>query len=233
MLRYRARTATRPLRALLRRVYGQSNRFDRIGAGDIDLDPPTASMSSSNRSKSTKATWLTSRPVSCSTVRRASAGPPIWLAELIFVRPTSGISTWRSRGIERKASRRFPGSVRMEHDRVRAVRALASGARAAVCAEHEDRRRRRDEQAVRLRELAAHPGRHPIAGLRDAASHGQVAEYRPGDDEDEEQPTPSRIQRFGAADGAARLAGAQPAPAAVASTARSCERDPPLDPAAR
>ena len=93
-------------------LYGQSNLFERIRRGTSTSIPPTASMSSSNRSKSTNATWLTSSPVSSFTVRSASAGPPIWFAALIFAVPTSGISTWRSRGIERNARRPFPGSVR-------------------------------------------------------------------------------------------------------------------------
>ena len=82
-------------------LYGQSNLFERILRGTSTSIPPTASTSSSKRSKSTKTTWLTSRPVRSLTVRSASAGPPIWFAALILASPTSGISTWRSRGIER------------------------------------------------------------------------------------------------------------------------------------
>ncbi len=84
-----------------------------MGRGTVISMPPTASISSRNRSKSTNITWFTSRPVRSLTVRSARAGPPIWFAALILPSPTSGISTWRSRGIERNASRFLPGSVRI------------------------------------------------------------------------------------------------------------------------
>ena len=144
-------------------AYGQSKLFERIGRATTTSIPPTASISSRKRSKSTNATWFTSSPVSRSTVRSARAGPPIWFAALILATPTSGISTWRSRGIDRKASRRFPGSVRMsmiESDRLAASRPEV---RAAVGAEDEDRRRVRDQQPVGRRELPANTGRHALA----------------------------------------------------------------------
>ena len=68
-------------------AYGQSNLFARIGAGTSMSTPPTESISSLKRSKSTKATWFTSSPVRLFTVFSASTGPPICEAALIFPLP--------------------------------------------------------------------------------------------------------------------------------------------------
>jgi hypothetical protein len=70
-------------------------------------------MRSLKPSKSTTTTWLIGSPVSRRTVARVSAGPPYWFAALIFEEPTPGMSTRRSRGMERYVSRCLPGSVRM------------------------------------------------------------------------------------------------------------------------
>src|SRR5436309_3421931 len=61
-------------------VNGQSKRLKRIRSGTFTVIPPTLSISSSKRAKSTMATWLTSMPVSWRTVATASAGPPSWKA---------------------------------------------------------------------------------------------------------------------------------------------------------
>ena len=117
-----ARTASRATRCSAPAVlYGQSNLFERIGRGTFTSMPPTASISSSNRSKSTKATWL--RPageILDGAERERRAADLVGRVDLR--RPTSGISTCRSRGIERNARRcRFRVGAE-EHDRVGPVR---------------------------------------------------------------------------------------------------------------
>ncbi len=74
-----------------------------------------------------------------------------------------------------------------QHDRVRSVRRLAAGPVAAVGAEHEDRRRGRDEEPVTLRQQPSDARGHPVVRLRDAARDGQVAPDAPGDEQNEEQ----------------------------------------------
>ena len=65
-------------------LYGQSNLFDSIAFGTVTSMPPIASMSSLKPSKSTTTTWSIGSPRSLFTVAIVSAGPPIWLAALIF-----------------------------------------------------------------------------------------------------------------------------------------------------
>jgi hypothetical protein len=57
--------------------YGQSNLFERIGAGTSISTPPTLSITFVKASKSTTTTWFTSTSVKLRTVRSARAGPPI------------------------------------------------------------------------------------------------------------------------------------------------------------
>ena len=68
-------------------------------------------------------------------------------AALIFAVPCPGMSTRRSRGIERNASRCFPGSVRISMIESERLRVSAARLGAAVGAEHEDRRRGRRRAA--------------------------------------------------------------------------------------
>ena len=168
-------------------------------------------------------------------MRSASAGPPIWFAALIFATPTSGISTWRSRGIDRNASRRFPGSVRMsmiESDRL-APRARRSG---AVGAEHEDRGRVRDEQPVGRRELAADAGRHASVRLRDAARDGEVARdaqaTTSATKSEQAEHDPALLPPRVVAARPRRRRGRAPAPPSAGRRGVASEWHPPLDPAA-
>ena len=63
---------------------GQSNLFERIGAGTLIVTPPTLSITFVKASKSTMTTWFTSMLVNARTVRIASEAPPIWNAALIL-----------------------------------------------------------------------------------------------------------------------------------------------------
>ena len=74
--------------------------------------------------KSTSTMWLTPRPVSLSTVRIRSGGPPKANAALILFVPWPGMGTFRSRGIESIEIRCLDGSVRtsrIESDRAPAI----------------------------------------------------------------------------------------------------------------
>ena len=68
-------------------------------------------MTSSKVPKSTTTTWLMGRPVTLCTVLMASVGPPYAKAALILSSPWPGMSTRRSRGMERSAIRCLSGSV--------------------------------------------------------------------------------------------------------------------------
>ena len=70
--------------------------------------------------KSTSTTWFTPSPVSLSTVRMSSGGPPKAKAALILFVSWPGMGTFRSRGIESIEIRCLEGSVRtsrIESDR--------------------------------------------------------------------------------------------------------------------
>ena len=82
-------------------LYGQSNLFDRIFRGTSTSIPPTASTKLLEAVEVDEDHVVDVEAGEVMTVRSASAGPPIWFAALILASPTSGISTWRSRGIER------------------------------------------------------------------------------------------------------------------------------------
>ena len=217
-------------------LYGQSKLFERIGRGTSTSIPPTASISSSKRSKSTNATWFTSRPVRSSTVRSARAGPPIWFAALIFADPTSGISTWRSRGIERKASRRFPGSVRrsmIESDRF--APSPAAVGRRRRCRGRGSSSGVDDQQPVGLGELAADARRHAFVGRRDAAARPRGSSRPPRRRASTRSATtPSATHRFRLRSSTARRRRRRAASGRRRRAWRRCrvERDPPLDPAA-
>ena len=113
--------------------------------------PPTASISSAEAVEVDEHDVVhVGSPVRSLTARRASAGPPIWLAALIFATPVpresrpGGPAGWRG---TRAAV--LPGSVRssmIESDRLALVPA---GAVAAVSPEDEDRRRCRDRAGRR------------------------------------------------------------------------------------
>ena len=94
---------------------------------DDDVDPADRVDQLRKRSKSTNATWLTSSPVSSLTVRSASAGPPIWFAALIFATPDLGDLDLEVARDREEGEPALPGIGADEHDRVRAVGALAAG----------------------------------------------------------------------------------------------------------
>ncbi len=66
-----------------------------------------------------------------------------------------------------------------EHHRVGVLVALPLCDRRVVGAEHEDRRRVRDEEAVLVGECAARARREPLVRRRDATGHGDVRRDRP------------------------------------------------------
>ena len=88
--------------------------------GLTTVTPPSESIRSRKPVKSTSTTWFTLRPVSLSTVRMSSGGPPKANAALILFGLWPGIGTFRSRGIESIEIRCLEGSVRtsrIESDR--------------------------------------------------------------------------------------------------------------------
>ena len=146
-------------------AYGQSNLFDRIGRGTSTSIPPTASISSPKRSKSTNATWFTSSPVSpfdgAERERRAAD-----LVRRVDLREPDLRDVHLEVARDRQEGESpLAGIGADEHDRVGPVGALRARLVPAVGAEHEDRRRVRDQQPVGRRELAADAG-----GTRSLAS---------------------------------------------------------------
>ena len=93
-------------------LYGQSNLFERIGAGTLMSIPPMLSIRCLKLRKSTTITWLIVSPVKSWIVRTASGMPPTGNAVLIRSSPCPEIGTRRSRGIDRYTSRCRLGSVR-------------------------------------------------------------------------------------------------------------------------
>ena len=118
--------------------------------------PPSASISCGKFSKLTSTRWLTWMPRYCSTVRIASAGPPIRVGGVDLVLAVAGDV---DDGVARDRERRVVAAADPhQQDRVRArrladlVRARLLGALGArVGAEHEDRVRRGQRVAARRR----------------------------------------------------------------------------------
>ena len=68
-------------------LYGQSNLFDSIAFRHGHLDAADRVDELLKPSKSTTTTWSIGSPRSLFTVAIVSAGPPTWLAALIFAVP--------------------------------------------------------------------------------------------------------------------------------------------------
>ena len=144
--------------------------------------PPSVSITPLKSSKSTIAMWFTSSPVSCSIVRSASAGPPIWNALLIFARRRRG-STRAGREGSRGRRSASIGVGADQHDRVRAAEARATRRAVAVGAEQQDLRRLgQSRPSCGVSACSTLAGRRSFASY--AASHGQVAEHGPQHDEE-------------------------------------------------
>ena len=117
-------------------------------------------------------------------------------------RPCPGISTRRSRGIERRAIRCSSGIGAHDHDRVGAEGALAAGA--LVRAEDEGRRGIREHQPVLRREHGVGARVEPLVRLLHAAAERQIARAAPqtatartSDEEDDEaDPEPAARAAF-------------------------------------
>ena len=127
---------------------GQSKRLERIGLGTVTSIPPTASISSRKRSKSTSAMWLTGRPVRPFTRAQSQRRPPDLVGRVDLGRAVVGDLDAEIARNGEEGQTVLPRISAHEHDRVGAACTRAHGR--AVGAEHEDRRRRRREQAVLL-----------------------------------------------------------------------------------
>ena len=148
--------------------------------------PPTESISSLKRSKSTKATWLTSSPVRLFTVFSASTGPPICERGVDLPAPVAGdvdAQVARDREERESVAARVGAD---EHDRVRPACVAASGLGAAVGAEDEDRGRCRRQHPALALQFREHRLRDARIRVGDATGDREVARDEPGDPEQED-----------------------------------------------
>ena len=147
---------------------------ERLGAdrsGTSTSIPPTASISSSNRSKSTNATWLTSRPVSSSDRTQRERRPANLVGGVDLGDPDLGDLDLEIPRDREKREPSLAGVRAEEHDRVGAVCALPAGAgcrrpcRARGSSSVSKRAARPDSA-----QLPSYAGRDTIVRVRDAAA---------------------------------------------------------------
>ena len=161
-------------------LYGQSNLFERIGAGTLMSTPPTLSITLVKASKSTTTTWFTSMSVNLRTVRIASEAPAELEGHVDLVEAVAGhvhAQVARDREVVQAP---LPGVGAQEHDRVRALeaRALLDPRRVVGAQEQDGRRVREDEPALRHQGGLGRPREALVRGAR-AAAEGEVARDAP------------------------------------------------------
>ena len=233
----RARTANRATARIAARSRTGSRSGSSGSAGRRRRRSPDCVDQLPKRSKSTNATWLTSRPVRlpdrAERERRAAdlvRGVDLRDADLGDL----DLEVARDRE-EREPP--LPGVGADEHDRVRAVGALAPGRDAAVGAEHEDRRRRSRRGARRRRQLPPHPGRHAVVSPPRRPARRRGSSRRPtttssASEEHEAEERSSASFAAGVAAGRRAAAGVAPSRRVRDGGDVASERHPPLGPAA-
>ena len=161
-------------------------REDRLR--DVDVDPAEGVDELAEAVEVDDDDVVHREAVSARTVRIVRAGPPNWFAALTFEVPYPGISTRRSRGIERYERRCVPGSVRRrssESERRASARPGAfppSVPMTRIVAGSDSN----DPSWRRLAERGRRPAREAPVRLVDAVREGEVAEDTPGDREEDE-----------------------------------------------